>query len=173
MPLGLTGLETTTLALALVGTVTGVLALAVQVALFSLSGSRVTVEALQARLGPGEAVTGGPAWEHNAENWPIKAVAVRARNRGRQAVDVTGWSVIEGKGIGLVETTRAPHNKPVPHRLEPGASETWYLIWDDVAALVATSRTVFGTETRFVRGQVQLGTGRTIASSRRRSIRLS
>jgi hypothetical protein len=98
-----TALQVVTLVIALLGLIVSVVALTWQLVEHRLTGSRVKVQVLAGALGDGGAVT-GPLEKFNHEllvraglRRPV--VGVQARNVGRLAVDVTGWSVKTDDGL--------------------------------------------------------------------------
>lgn len=163
---GPTALDIITLGIAVAGLVVAVIGLTWQVVQHRLTGSVVVVELLAGALGRGGAAT-GPIGTFDAsmfasQGFTTPILAIRGRNRGRLAVDVTGWDVLTGDGFGYTLPGFGP-NPQVPHRLEPGAAVTFYCPLADVAALFATKRTVGKTDER-VRGSLSLGTGEVVRS---------
>jgi hypothetical protein len=160
-----TGLDILTLAVAIAGAITGVVALVMQNVFFRNSGPRVRCALKGAwvhRFGAG-ALTfpmdrGFGAPPEPEYDRPMFAVEVR--NRGRAATTVD--QVLIDLPDGTAFRQPAPDIGPAcPHRLEAEASETWYL---DPQPII-TAAQVFKIPPD-VRAVVVLGSGRSSATKR-------
>lgn len=126
---GPTTLDLVTLAIAVFAAITSVAALVWQIASFRLTGARVKVDLKIAWLGSGGAAVGVPGtWQPGVSPSPsvhLECLAVHVRNEGRMPASITGWWVKIGPGqLGYVESL---WNKPVPHRLDGGEENTWFV----------------------------------------------
>jgi hypothetical protein len=162
-------LEIVTLVVAIVGAVTGVAALVWEAATFVLSGSRVKVALTHAWLGGGGVVT-GPLGEIGKqppdERFPVEALGVEVRNVGRLQASVTGCAIEVGP---VAISAFVPHNEPLPHRLDIGEENTWFVEVAQIHAAVSAAVRTFGPVE--IRARASLGTGKRITS--RNSISLT
>jgi len=138
-------MEIATFVLAIVGAVTGVGSLGWQVVTFNRSGPVVHVTATQAFPTYGNQV-GDPH------------VDVTARNTGRSPVTVQSWGIELPDGQVMVSIQQLPWSASLPHRLEPGASASWYIETKAVQDECAKR----GFRHQDVRAYVNLGTGQVI-----------
>jgi len=188
-------MQIATFVLAVVGTALAAASLVWQAATYVLAGGRAQVDLQVGALNPhGHGMmTAQPCdydkvWtEQLAEQgYTRPVVSVRVRNVGRLPVTVQRWSldclqeVVQGGGLfrslfehrgtvaGLVPIADSI-GPSLPHRLEPGASETWSVDAQAVHAFAEVNRKTFKLTTAELVGKVELGTGRTHKT--RRSIR--
>lgn len=152
-----------TLVLAVVGLVLAVASLAWQGATFVLSGARVKATLQVAAVRPDGALT-WPVAAARSITPPagsVPAVAIEVTNSGRTDVDVAGWGLDFGDGVSFIAGEWFP-NKPLPHRLTHGSTQTWYVPFHE-AQQVPNG---LGREASTV-GFVRLGNGRTIRTKER------
>jgi hypothetical protein len=142
-------MEIATFVLAIIGAVTGVGSLAWQINTWNQSGPVITVTALQALPTYGDRV-GDPL------------VNVTARNSGRSPVTITGWGLefLDGQTMVLMQQLRM--STPLPHRLEEGASGSWFIETKDVRDECASR----GIRYQDLCAFVNLADGRTIKAKR-------
>jgi hypothetical protein len=160
-----TGLDIATLVIAVVGAITGVGSLVWNVASHALTGARVKAELQPGFFGHGGVITTN--WDNFRQDDPPDpgfdraVLVVKARNVGRLPASVTGWSVV----IGATELSHVggAWNKPLPHRLEGGEDNSWYVEFGQVEAII---RTLVATNMPpdKLAAKVSLGDGRTIRS---------
>ena len=157
-----------TLVLAIFGSLVGVAALVWQGVTWSLSGSRVKATLSAGGLGPGGAVIApvkGPLGFQLPDYAPIPVMAVPARNAGRTAVTVERYMVRLPDGVRLWAPPLRGSD-PIPHRLEPGTSGTWYVELELVRASVhAMSKPV---ALAFI--EVELGDGSTVRTKEQMNV---
>lgn len=154
-----TALDYWTLAIAVLGALTGLAALGAQVWSFVLSGPRVRVGLTRAVLG-----SDGSEWlsveSANIGRLPVTVVDVGATFRvGRKRWNVPFIGLPHGASIG----------RELAHRLPDAESETWLLRPANVAAVAAKNGAPRDAR---IRGYVRLATGRTLRSRRRNAPRL-
>jgi hypothetical protein len=90
-------------------------------------------------------------------------LGIEVTNVGRLRVRVTGYSVdLLPKGMALRPFDEV-NGPPLPHWLEPGEAETWYVELADAIRLVDSMRAI-GKRAHGVRMTVSLGTGKSIAT---------
>jgi hypothetical protein len=142
------------LVLGIIGTATGLSALAWQVVTWTLSGPVVTVEASQ----------GFPTYGPEVGD-PVTIVT--ATNSGRAPVTVNSWGLQFPDGQTMVVTQPFPGSASLPHRLEPGSSGQWMI---DTKAVAETCRRQ-GVSYEELRAFVKLGDGQTEVA-RRKGIQL-
>jgi hypothetical protein len=132
----MTGLEIVTLVVAILGVVLAVASLVWQAATFVLSGSRVGLtlrRGLIRRDGTGTVALALGPLEPSADHYAMlreqgfneEVVIVEVRNKGRLAVSVESVRTDTQDGWGFA-CIADPENPAMPHRLEPGAKETWH-----------------------------------------------
>jgi hypothetical protein len=160
-PGGVTVLDIMTLAIAVAGLLIATISLTWQVVQHRLTGSVVRVELLAGAFGRGGVAT-GPIAGFNmrtlaGQGFNDPVLAVRGRNIGRLAVDVTGWDIYTGDGFGYTLPGYGP-NPTLPYRLEPGSTVTFYCPLADVRALFDSKQSIGRTDSR-LRGSLTLGTG--------------
>ena len=165
-PSAVTGLDLVTLAVAIVGAVSGVVALALQGLFFRNSGPRVVAGLRYAWINPagaaitlpiGAQITGPPQ-----QGFTTLMLAVEARNKGRAATTVEKVSIDLPGGVAFQHTS-PPVGPGVPYRLDAESSETWYL---DPAGILSAAE-VFKVPA-LVGGAITLGSGRVIRTDRSR-----
>ncbi|MBV9098822.1 MAG: hypothetical protein JO079_12275 [Frankiaceae bacterium] len=157
---------TTALVVALVGLALSVASLTWQAATFFLSGYRVRVELLLGARGMGGVATGPVSsaqfLDHLASQGMTQPVlAVRAINVGRLPVTVTGCSVVSNTDVGFYEPDGITN---LPHRLEPGSNETWYVTLAGARAAFNVWDSTMNTRTTRIAGRVELATGKRVES---------
>jgi len=162
-----TTLDLVTLVIAVLGLLVSGIALTWQVLQHVLSGDRVYVELLWGGFRNG-AVAVGPIRGASLDSMVSQGFtefifAVRGRNKGRQAVDVTGYQVSIDGGFSYSLPGWHP-NPATPHRLEPGSSVTFYVPMPDVIAAIDATHEVIGGTSSNLRGTLDLGTGKTVHS---------
>lgn len=135
------------LILGIIGTFTGVAALAWQVIVWRRSGAVVAVTAFQAFPTYGDRV-GEPH------------VNVSARNTGRSPVTVNGWGLRLPDGQTMIVTNPASWSSPLHYRLEPGADGSWYVPTAEVARFC----TEHGIRQQDMVAFVNLADGRTVSA---------
>jgi len=138
-----TGFDYFTLGVAAVGVLLGGVSLIWQIIQFSLTGSRVRV-----------ATTRALAIEPQAN---IRVVGIRASNRGRTPVAVTGIGFLpQGSDQKLALLWNRIYGGPeLPHTLEPGQEANWAVTEDEIKRTLAENH--WGPQ---VRAYVELGTGK-------------
>jgi hypothetical protein len=166
-------LEIVTLVVAIVGAVTGVAALVWEAVTFVLSGSRVKVALVHVWLGGGSVAVTVPLSEPIGKQPPsphatVETLGVEVRNVGRLAVSVTDWRIKIGP-TELISLRGVPHNKQLPHRLDVGEENTWFVEVAQIHAAVSAAVGTFGPVE--IRARASLGTGKSTTS--RNSISLS
>jgi hypothetical protein len=164
----ITNLELVTLVIAIIGALTGVASLAWSIASHLLSGARVTVELEAGWVGPAGMIH-GPIESFNPHTPPMDGmrepvICVQVRNKGRLQTSVTGYSVKVGRTNYFVPAH--PANPALPFILGVGESAIWMADHAGVVAAVHAHREVLG-QILEIRGQVDLGDGRTIVSENR------
>lgn len=159
-------LEILTLVVAIVGVSLALASLAWQAATFVLSGSRVRVAlrrgALRRTVG-GAARALGPL-QPRAKDYAVmrsqgftdEILAVEVRNVGRMAVSVEDVAATTEDGWSF-QRAADPENPALPHRLEPGAKETWHVELSVFQHLVDTDG-----KQREAWMTVELGTGKVL-----------
>jgi hypothetical protein len=164
---GTSHLEIVTLVVAIIGVALAVASLAWQAATFVLSGSRVGLtlrRGLIRRDGSGTVALALGPLEPNAGHYGVmreqgfteEVVIVEVRNRGRMAVSVESVRADTQDGWGFARIAD-PENPTVPHRLEPGAKETWHEKLAAIQKIVDTKG-----ESQEVWMTVELGTGKVL-----------
>lgn len=150
-----------------------------QVAIWALSGRRVRLRLLHGVAGRGGFAVGAVDRSEKPldmssmrrQGWDgPEVIGVEVINVGRAPVSVRGYSV---KAIGGGMSLRPVGDivgPPLPFKLEPGESETWYSDARDARALLS-SLAAIGRTSRSVRMAVSLGTGQERAT--RRKLRLA
>ena len=162
-----TALDITTLVIAVLGFLVSGISLTWQVLQHVLSGDRVSVELLWGGFREGAVVVGpihaGSLDSAVSQGFTELIFAIRGRNKGRQAVDVTGYQVSIDGGFSYSLPGWHPNPTP-PHRLEAGSSVTFYVPMGDVLATIDATREVIGGTKGGLRGTLDLGTGKTVHS---------
>ena len=162
-----TALDIVTLVIAVLGFLVSGISLTWQVLQHVLSGDRVSVELLWGGFREGAVVVGpihaGSLDSAVSQGFTELIFAIRGRNKGRQAVDVTGSQVSIDGGFSYSLPGWHP-NPTTPHRLEPGSSVTFYVPMADVLATIDATREVIGGTNGDLRGTLDLGTGKTVHS---------
>lgn len=137
MPKETTSLEIVTLVVATVGVSLALASLVWQAATFVLSGSRVCLTLRRGFIkldaqgrtmraaGPLQ-LSASEYAEMRRKGFDEEVLIVEVRNRGRMAVSVEGVSATTDDGWGF-ERAADPENPALPHRLEPGAKQTWHV----------------------------------------------
>lgn len=158
---GPTALDYATLGIAVVALAASAAAIGVQIGQFVLAGGRAKVSLHRAAIGSGSIVTGPPDGDWlEVEGHPTRAIGVRVRNVGRLPVVVESWSVEIGGGVSLGQVP-AFYNEVLPATIEPGATKTWYLAWDDLDRAIRATIDVLKKETSTLTGVVGVGDGST------------
>lgn len=165
-PSGVTALDTVTLVVAVAGLLIATISLTWQIIQHRLTGSVIRVELLAGAFGRGGVAT-GPIAGFNmrslaSQGFNDPVFAVRGRNVGRLAVDVTSWDIYTGDGFGFTLPGYGP-NPALPYRLEPGSTVTFYCPVADVRALFDGKKAIGETDSR-ARGSLTLGTGAIVQS---------
>lgn len=160
-----TRLDIVTLILAIVGVVTGIIALVWQAVEFRLSGPRVVLEVTEALVLPNGAVFGPGVWTATSTGSDgAPDIAVTATNKGRAPVTVQGVRLDLPAGNFLITGSR--HSSPsLPHRLEASESATWFADLRVVAAVATTAVSLGATNTP-VKASAELGDGRRVTSKK-------
>jgi len=160
-----TPLESITLTTAIVGAVTGSVALVWTVWQFVLAGPRVKAEILEGRMGTDGFMRGGSAWAMS-EGPPVFVLVVRARNRGRAPITVNAAGIELDGGMIVSQPPHPGIGQTLPHRLEAGTSAEWAVELDPViAAFRVNAQLAMSTKPR-VRANIELATGK-VATSRK------
>lgn len=162
-----TALDVVTLGIAVTGLVVAVVGLTWQVVQHRLTGSVVRAELLVGAIGPGGTAVGPPK---SVDQLPMMreqgldeaVIAVRGRNVGRLAVDVTHWEVGAGDGLSF-SLPGYGRNPALQHRLEPGAVVTFYCPMARVKTMLDVKAELGRTDRR-VRAVLTLGTGKQVQS---------
>lgn len=63
---------------------------------------------------------------------PREGMSIEAANTGRLGVSVTQWGAVLSKDWIYVQLRPLVGNEPLPHRIEPGDSASWWLPLADV-----------------------------------------
>jgi hypothetical protein len=154
------------------GFLVAALALGWQVATWFMDGRRVTLRLLHGRQGHGGFVV-GPIGKDGAPRdieqlaregaQGPEVVGVEVTNVGRLKVKVTGYGA-EAAGTGWsFNPIGDAIGQSLPHWLEPGDAETWYVIGDDARRILeAPSK----RRPRGVRMFANLGTGEKKSTNR-------
>jgi hypothetical protein len=160
-----TALDLVTLGIAVSALVVSVVALTWQIVQHYLLGARVSVELLWGEFGQ-EGIVVGPIGDGSLESirrqgFPAPVFAVRGRNWGRLAVDITGyWVSIDG---GLAVSNPEWHlNEDLPYRLRDGSRVTFYCPMGQVISAALASSEVEQQSQCKLRGTLELGTGKTV-----------
>ena len=148
-------MEVAGLILGIIGTVTGVGALAWEVITWKRSGPVVRVKVTQAL----------PTYSDHVGD-PLTSVT--ATNSGRAPVTVTSWGLQLPDGQTMFVQQPFPGSDKLPYRLEQGASGTWRIETTQVAETCRAQ----GTGYADLRGYVNLATGETVYA-RRKGIQLA
>jgi len=143
-------MEVAGLILGIIGTVTGVGALAWEVITWRRSGPVVTVKVIQALPTYGDHV-GDPL------------TSVTATNSGRAPVTVTSWGLQLPDGQTMFVQQPFPGSDTLPYRLEEGASGSWRV---ETIQVAETCR-VQGIDYADLRGYVNLANGKTVFAQRK------
>jgi hypothetical protein len=138
------------LILGVVGTITGLGALAWQVIIWQHSGPVVAVSAIQAIPTYGD---------HLGE----QLTCVTARNSGRAPVTVSSWGLRFPDGQVMVIRQPSAPSDLLPYRLEEGASGSWYI---ETAAVAETCR-AHGVDYDDLTAYVNLANGQTVDAKRK------
>jgi hypothetical protein len=138
------------LILGVVGTVTGLGALAWQVIIWQRSGPVVAVSAIQAFPTYGDRVG-------------EQVTCVTARNSGRAPVTVSSWGLRFPDGQVMFVRQPFAGSDALPYRLEEGASGSWYI--ETVA--VAEACRAHGVDYQDLTAYVNLANGQTIDAKRK------
>jgi hypothetical protein len=142
--------EVVSLILGVVGTVTGIGALAWQMMTWRRSGAVVTVEANQAF----------PTYEDHLGE---PHTSVTARNSGRSPVTVSSWGLRFPDDQVMFIRQPFAGSSPLPYRLEQGASGSWFI---ETAAVVETCKT-HDVDYTDLTAYVSLADGRTVDAKRK------
>ncbi len=145
-----TALDWLTLAIAVVGAVTGIASLAWQAWVFIRSGPNVVVK-----------VSGGVT-SFRPDNSADMIFIVEARNVGRSPCQITGWGLDFPDGRQYVQFRPPPGSTPVPYTIEGGHRATWLV---PMAELAEEPELLTEDPVR-VKGFVHLGNGDRIVSPR-------
>lgn len=145
-------MEWVTLGLAIIGTVTGIASLVWQVRMRTRGAHRVIVTASGSQMLYDLAL--------GTKQGPF--VQVDASNTGLTAVNVKSWSIAFADGMSAMQMTPSIPglDVPLPHRLEPGSSVSFYILRSALQAQTGNR------DLRTARAQVMLATGQKIASRR-------
>ena len=135
------------LAVAIAGLVLAAVALTWQAATFLLTGSRLKVDSRQGATDGRGIVHGMPGSESierlRAQGYTHEVLGAEVFNRGRTGVSVTGIRAVTSRGISFAPIADLL-GPPMPHRLEPGASASWFFPLAPVRAAIATSAEELG-----------------------------
>ena len=148
------------------------LALGWQVAAWHMDGPRVRLRLKQGLAGNGGVASstvgrGGQLRDMRTmreQGWRgPDLVGVEVTNLGRSRVQVKNTSIgLRRGGMSASFPGGNPWSPPLPHWIEPGTTETWYVELDAAATLVNTTRDVVDKSAGGVHMTVELGNGRTI-----------
>ncbi|MQA79977.1 MAG: phosphoribosylamine--glycine ligase [Streptosporangiales bacterium] len=166
---------TAALVIAILSLVIAVFSLGWQVAAWLLETGRVRVKLQHGVVGWNGIVVGdvhrdgrprdlAPLRSQGAEGPEI--LAIKVTNVGRSHVTVTRYGTRAPKSKNELVPVADVMGPSLPHRLEPGESETWWMNMDGVRALVHASKVLAPRERR-VDMFVETGLGRTLYTSRR------
>ena len=135
------------LAVAIAGLVLAAVALTWQAATFLMTGSRLKVDSRQGATDGRGIVHGAPGHETRelllAQGYTQEVLGAEVFNRGRTGVNVTGIRAVTSRGISCTPVADLL-GPPMPHRLEPGASASWFFPLAPVRAAIATSAEELG-----------------------------
>lgn len=155
-----------TLAIAIVGALTGVSSLAWQIIEFRLTGARAKVELFGAWVGPGGALTFA-AEDFAAQPVPnpmidTRTLGVRVRS-GRVGVKVMSVYINLGHGMYIHVGQDFPH-PPLPHRMEAHDAEQWFMHYDYVESACQAVKSDEQRRTLAIRAAANLAAGQTVES---------
>jgi hypothetical protein len=161
-----TTLDIVTLVIAIGALVISAVALTWQIVQHYLLGARVSVELLWGRLDQGAVVVGpikdGSLETIQRQGFQNPVFAIRGRNWGRLAVDITGYWVSIDSGVA-VSATDLQINEDLPHRLRAGSRVTFYCPMGQlISTALTTSSEVERQSQCKLRGTLELGTGKTV-----------
>jgi hypothetical protein len=166
----ITTLDIVTLVTAIIAVALAAASLAWQAATFVLSGSRVRVTLRRGaiRRQPGEVSrvsfpvnpTASAIQTAVAQGFTQEVAVAEVRNRGRLAVSVEKASLESEDGWGYA-LLQDPENPPLPHRLEPGALQTWHVELKPLRMVVDGDG-----KARRVGMVIELGTGKVIRTKK-------
>jgi hypothetical protein len=143
-------MEIASLILGIIGTVTGIGAMAWQVVTWRRSGPVVAVDVTQ----------GLPTYDDDVGD-PVTCVT--ATNTGRAPVTVTSWGLRLPDGQTMFVQQPFPGSDTLPYRLEEGASGSWRVETIQVAETCRAQ----GINYADLRGYVTLATGETVYARRK------
>jgi hypothetical protein len=158
-----TSLDVLTMGVAIVGAVTGIVALVVQSIQFRSSGPRLKVDLLWAWIGPGGsgAITvpmTGKRPTPPEQGYDTLMLAVQARNTGRAATTVETAGIRRSDGMRFHHPT-APVGPSTPVRLEAESSVMFFV---DPQPMLVAAEVI--PATGGIAAYVMLGSGREVRS---------
>lgn len=146
-----TTLDLITLAVAVLGVVTGAASLVWQWYSFRRSGPDVAVR-----------ISWGIAPASLVDDDMVLVLIVEANNSGRQPIQITSWGIALPGKMGSIQTLYPSFgSSPVPTVLEAGHSASWMI---QTARLDRQLHEVSSSRSLKLRGWVSLGTGKKVAS---------
>ena len=135
------------LAVAIAGVALGAASLGWQAATFLLTGSRLRIDERHGATDGRNIVSGPPGSQSlallSAQGLTHEVMGAEIFNRGRIGVSVTGFRAVSSRGTRFapIASLLGPH---LPHRLEPGDSESWFFPIDLVRPDLARIAAAFG-----------------------------
>lgn len=135
-------MDVASFALAIFAVMLSCVSLTWQIVSWRRSGPQVVVDASQSF----------PVYDHGLGD---QMVAVTARNKGRAATTVMGWSLEFPNGDNLIMQRQLSWTPSLPHRLDAHSEATWFIETDEVKRECA-QRGVHYTDLRAV---VRLASG--------------
>ena len=158
------------LLVAVVGLLVAALSLGWQVSSWLLEGGRVRVRLLHGLAGPHGAAVGVVRRDHSPHNLSstiapgmddVEVIGVAVTNVGRSTVRIDGFSAtLKGSPFSIRPIRGTLIGRELPHRLESGETERWYLPLSELEALATAIGGVAGRRAaRLVVADVELGSG--------------
>lgn len=143
----------------LCGTIAGMLAYVLSITAIVLSGASLSWQILTWRQsGAVVTVTARTAMPTYGAEVGDPHLQITAANKGRSPVTVNslGLKLPDGRHLAIMEW--APWSASIPHRLEPGADASWYVL----TKAITESSTHNGIRYQDLIAYVSLGDGRTV-----------
>jgi hypothetical protein len=138
------GTATTTLVIAVIGLVLAVASIVWQAAAFRLSGARVKVQLREGALGHGYVATGPPGTQPMSalarQGFDTEILAVLVRNKSRMPITVERVQARFETGMAIGHTVQVGQTT-LPHRLEGGASDTWFVDMGTIRRVIPVLKT--------------------------------
>ncbi len=91
-----------------------------------------------------------------------QVVGIRVTNHGRAPVSITRVAVQARGGQLSLNPVSEIVGPPLPHQLQPGTNEAWYVAAEDAVRLATSSREVLKDKVSGIYMTAELGTGKAI-----------